>query len=193
MLDAAGWIPGADGVRARSGMTLTLVLATNKEVPANLVVAQQVKDQLRQVGIVVEIAAVSRDSLVRDYLRPHAFHIALASWEAQGADPNVIDYWHTQEQQLGALNFTGWSNQQADAALETALLTSDHESRATEYATFQDAFAQDVPGIILYSPQYVYATRAPAAGVTLPLTDMLNPAHRFDAINEWYLRANAPP
>ena len=162
-------------------------------MPVNLAVAEQVKAQLQEVGIGVEIAAVSRDSLVRDYLRPHAFHIALASWEAQGADPNVIDYWHTQEQQLGKLNFTGWSNPQADDSLETALLTSDHESRATEYATFQDAFAQDVPGVILYSPQYAYATRAPADGVSLPMTDMLGPASRFDTIGDWYLRANTTP
>lgn len=193
LLDSAGWVAGADGVRARNGTTLTLVLATNGDVPTNKSAAEQIKAQLQEVGLAVELAPVPRDVLLRDYLGPHAFHIVLASWEARGADPDVLDYWHTQQEQAGRLNFTGWSNPLADSALETALLTMDKESRASEYATFQDAFAEDVSGVILYSPLYSYATRAPAEGVALPSTDMLSPAYRFDTISGWYLRAKRTP
>lgn len=193
LLDSAGWKVGADGVRARNGTTLTLVLATNGDVPANTAVAEQVKAQLQEVGIAVELAPVARAVLLRDYLGPHAFHMVLASWEAMGADPDVLDYWHTQQEKAGRLNFTGWSNPLSDSALETALLTMGKESRATEYVTFQDAFAEDVPGVILYSPLYSYATRAPADGVALPSTDMLSPAYRFDTISDWYLRVKKTP
>ncbi|MFL5735466.1 MAG: ABC transporter substrate-binding protein, partial [Chloroflexia bacterium] len=188
LLDAAGWVMGPTGVRARQGVTLTLVLAANKEAPANVAVAQQIAGQLREVGIDSKLALVSRDTLLRDYLAPRAFHIVLASWEAQGGDPDVQDYWHSPRPGGGGLNFSGWSNTQADRSLETALLTLDVGSRATEYATFQDTFAQDVPGVILYDPVYTYATRPPAGGARVPTTDLLNPAYRFDTIGNWYLK-----
>jgi peptide/nickel transport system substrate-binding protein len=188
LLDAAGWVVGPGGVRVRNGVTLTLALAANKEAPANVAVATQIAEQLREVGIDAKLALVGRDTLLRDYLARRAFHIVLASWEAQGVDPDVRDYWHSPGPGVGGLNFSGWSNRQADQALDTALLTLDVGSRATEYATFQDAFAQDVPGVVLYSPLYTYATRAPASGVSLPSTDMLSPAYRFDTIANWYLK-----
>src|SRR5438477_2359753 len=50
LLDAAGWVAGPAGVRARKGVTLTLVLAANTEAPTNVAVAQQVAGQLRAVG-----------------------------------------------------------------------------------------------------------------------------------------------
>ena len=188
LLDSAGWIIGPGGVRTRDGITLTLVLAANKEAPANVAVAGQIATQLRQVGIDAKLALVSRDTLLNDYLARRAFHIVLASWEAQGVDPDVRDYWHTPGNNAGGLNLSGWSNPQADSALDTALLTLDVGSRATEYATFQDAFAQDVPGVVLYDPIYTYATRATAGGVTLPSGAMLNPAYRFDTLSNWYLK-----
>lgn len=189
LLDAAGWKPGAGGIRARDGVTLTLVLAANAEVPTNLAVAQQVAGFLDAVGVDVKLALVSREVLLRDYLGPRAFHMALVGWEAEGADPDIWKYWHSSQANItGGLNFSGWSNPEADQALDAALATPDLSARTSSYATVQKAFASDVPAAILYTPLYVYATRAAAAGVRLPDTDVLNPAQRFDTIADWSLQ-----
>lgn len=189
LLDAAGWRVGQGGIRARNGVTMTVVLAANADVPSNVAVAGQLVGFLKAVGVDVKLALVSRESLLRDYLGPRAFHLALAGWEAQGADPDVWAYWHSSQANItGGLNFSGWSNPEADKALDAARATTDYATRASNYKTFQQLFLTDAPATILYSPLYVYATRPPATGVTLPAEDMLNPAARFDTLQGWSLK-----
>ncbi|HYP41218.1 MAG TPA: peptide ABC transporter substrate-binding protein [Chloroflexia bacterium] len=190
LLDSAGWAAsGPGGLRVRDGVTLTLVLAANQDVPANVVVAQKIEGYLRQVGVDVKLALVSRDRLLRDYLGPRSYHMALASWEAQGADPDVFQYWHSSQANVeGGLNFSGWANPQADEALQAARLTSDKAARKGHYATFQKVFQQEIPAVVLYTPRYTYATRPPAQGVTLPTTEMLDPSYRFDTLRYWSIQ-----
>ena len=188
LLDAAGWKAGADGVRARDGVTLTVVLAANADLPANVAVAEQLSGFLRAVGVDVKPALVSREVLLRDYLGPRAFHMAVAGWEAEGADPDIWPYWHSSQANItGGLNFSGWSNPGADRALDDARSLTSLDVRASSYATLQKAFAADVPAVVLYSPLYVYATRA-CVGVHLPTADLLTPAQRFDTIADWELK-----
>jgi peptide/nickel transport system substrate-binding protein len=189
LLDAAGWKAGPDGIRVRDGVTLTVVLAANKDVPANVAAAEQIIQDLRQVGVDAQPALVSRDVLLHDYLGPRAFHLVLAAWEAEGADPDVYAYWHSSQAVTGGLNFGGWKNDAADKALQDARTATDRDARTRAYADFQRAFAQDVPAVILSTPLYAYASREPAECRGLPETDLLTPAMRFDTINEWGLSA----
>jgi peptide/nickel transport system substrate-binding protein len=193
LLNRAGWVlPGAGGIRAREGVTLSLVLTADKDVPASDAVARQLKSQLGEVGIDVQLALVARERLLSDYLAPRAFHMVLATWQAQGADPDVFNYWHSSQANAPGLNFSGWNNAAADRALLESRTNPDKATRAARYRDFQQAFAQDAPGVILYSPLYTYATRG-ASGVTLPSTDLLSPAARFDTAGEWHLGADVAP
>ncbi|MEO5952468.1 MAG: hypothetical protein ABIQ44_08405, partial [Chloroflexia bacterium] len=118
-----------------------------------------------------------------------AFHIALAGWEASGADPDVYNYWHSSQAKTGGLNFAQWTNKAADAALTTTRTSSQEDTRKQAFCAFQTAFTTDVPGVVLATPLYTYATRLPAHGVDLPIEDMLSPADRFDTIDSWSLQA----
>lgn len=189
LLDEAGWKLGADGIRARDGVTMTVVVAANSDVATNVTMAQGIVDELQAVGVDARLAAVGRDSFLRDYLGPRAFHVALAGWEASGADLDLYDYWHSSQAVTGGLNFAGWRNAAADKALETARSTASVEARTPLYCDFARAFISDVPAVVLSTPLYNYATAAPAQGVTLPDTDMLSPASRFDTIEGWSLQA----
>jgi peptide/nickel transport system substrate-binding protein len=173
---------------------MTVVLAANADLPGNVAAAEQLERYLSAVGVDVKLALVSRDRLLRDYLGPRSYHIALASWEAQGADPDVYQYWHSSQVNVeGGLNFSGWINEQADAALAGGRSSHDRATRKGHYSTFQKVFHQDVPAIILYSPVYTYATRLPAQGVTLPAAEMIDPAQRFDTLRDWSLRLHRTP
>ena len=186
LLENAGWKLGESGVRVRDGVTMTVSLAANRDLQTNVSVAQQIAGYLKAVGIDAQVALVGRDALLRDYLTPRTFQLALAGWEASGADPDIFQYWHSSQTNIpGGLNFAGWVNPQADEALQGALLTQDKVERARRYATLQQAFYADVPSVILYTPLYTYATRPPASGITLPSADMLTPAARFDTLPGW--------
>ena len=188
LLDRAGWRMGAGGVLAREGLTMTVVLAANSALPQNVVTAQALERDLRRIGVDVKLALVGRDTLVRDYLRPRAFHMALVGWEAVGADPDLYPYWHSSQRDVaGGLNFSAWANPEADEALLSARRTGDRARRKEHLQRFQQAFAFHVPAVILYTPLYTYATRAPASNVHLPEADMTGPADRFANVWEWNL------
>jgi peptide/nickel transport system substrate-binding protein len=189
LLDTAGWKMGADGIRTRDGVTMTVVVAANSDVETNVAIAQGIVDDLRVVGVDARLAAVGRDVFLRDYLGPRAFHVALAGWEAAGADPDLYEYWHSSRAVTGGLNFAGWRNATADKSLEAARSTASEEARAPLYCDFARAFVTDVPAVVLSTPLYNYATITPAKGVTLPDEDMLTPASRFDTIEGWSLQA----
>ncbi|MBF6614253.1 MAG: peptide ABC transporter substrate-binding protein [Chloroflexi bacterium] len=183
LLDSAGWRAGPAGIRARNGVTMTVVLAANSDVASNVAVSQQIAGYLRNIGVDVKLALVSRETLLRDYLGPRAFHMVLAGWQAQGADPDLYAYWDSSQATIaGGLNFSGWSNPTADKALQAVLSSPDKEQRKSYYAEFQKAFAQDVPAVILNSPLYYYATAPSARNVSLPTANLLSPAQRFDTI-----------
>jgi peptide/nickel transport system substrate-binding protein len=189
LLDAAGWTMGPSGLRARNGMTMTVVVAVNSDMPGNVTMTQKLVDDLRWVGVDARMVAVNRDVFLSDYLGPRAFHIALAGWEAQGTDPDLYNYWHSSQAKTGGLNFAGWKNQEADKALETEQANPHLEDRRAAFCDFQRAFSADVPAIVLSTPLYTYATRLPAGGVSLPMADMLSPANRFDTLDSWFLQA----
>lgn len=191
LLDSAGWLVGPDGVRTRNGQRLSVVLAGNKDQPSNLEVAQELQRDLKAVGIDLQLAMVSRDALLKDYLAPRSYHLALVNWAAAGADPDLYAYWHSSQNTSG-VDFSGWINASADSALEGGLHVADKAVRTRLYGEFQTAFAQDVPGIILYCPLYAYATRQPASNVSLPQADLLTPAQRFDTMADWTLRTDLP-
>ncbi|MEO8286962.1 MAG: peptide ABC transporter substrate-binding protein [Chloroflexota bacterium] len=188
LLDSVGWAVGSDGIRVRNGLTMTVVLAANKDIPANVTAAKLATDDLRAVGVDARTVLVSREALLHDYLGPRAFHIVLAGWEANGADIDVYQYWHSSQAVTGGLNFAGWTNAAADKALQDGHTNPDHEARKRAYSDFQRVFAEDVPAIILESPLYTYATRLPAHGVTLPDSDMMSAAARFDTFSTWSLQ-----
>ncbi len=183
LLDSAGWLAGPTGIRTRNGVTMTVVLAANSDVASNVAVSQQIAGYLRNIGVDVKLALVNRETLLRDYLGPRAFHMVLAGWQAQGADPDLYAYWDSSQATIaGGLNFSGWSNPAADKALQAALNTPDMEQRKSYYTQFQKVFAQDVPAVILNSPLYYYATAPSVHNVSLPTTNLLSPAQRFDTM-----------
>jgi peptide/nickel transport system substrate-binding protein len=55
LLEAAGWTPGADGVRRRDGVPLELTVSTTVSKPANVQAELQMQQQLRAAGIALSI------------------------------------------------------------------------------------------------------------------------------------------
>ncbi|HET9492916.1 MAG TPA: peptide ABC transporter substrate-binding protein [Chloroflexia bacterium] len=187
LLDEAGWVRTEGGVRARDGVTLTVVLAANSEMAPSAAAAERIADDLRAVGVDVQLALVPRETLLRDYLGPRAFHLAVVGWESQGAEPDLYRYWHSSQNVSGGLNFSGWASEAADRALAEAHTNPDKEARRRAYSDFQRAFQAEVPAVVLSTPVYAYVTQPPASGVALPDADLLTPAARFDALNGWAL------
>lgn len=55
LLDAAGWQPGADGIRRRGGQRLALTLTTFVDRPELPPIAAALQEEMRQIGIAVRV------------------------------------------------------------------------------------------------------------------------------------------
>ncbi|MFN6979394.1 MAG: ABC transporter substrate-binding protein, partial [Gemmobacter sp.] len=83
LLDAAGWVPGANGIRQKDGAPLTLVLAIYPQQPDLAPLSAAVQAQLARVGIAAEI--VSFDGINQALMEPaNRWDIAMVSTGAAG-------------------------------------------------------------------------------------------------------------
>jgi peptide/nickel transport system substrate-binding protein len=55
VLDAAGWLPGPDGIRARNGTPLVVELTWYSNSPANRAAVELIQQQVRKVGIDLQL------------------------------------------------------------------------------------------------------------------------------------------
>ena len=185
VLDAAGWQPGASGIRARAGQRLAATILV-ADLPDHVALANGIAQQLKSIGMDTSVQAVGFDGLVKDFLAPRNFQVALLDWDQPGNDPDPYPLWHSSQATSEGLNFSGWKNPQADAQLETARGTVDVATRKTAYSEFQSLFAADLPAFLLFHPVYQYGVDAAVQGVSLPAA--IHPWDRFATEAQWFVK-----
>lgn len=185
LLEAAGWMDqDGDGVREKEGVPLEFSLLTNDD-PLRRRIIEEIARQLWEIGIKVNTLVLGNPGIVQEALAPRRFMALLYEWGDLPADPDAYEMWHSTQTGEGGQNYPGWSNRDADEALEEARRTSDPARRKELYDLFQRVFAEEVPAILLYHPIYTYGVDARVGGVQLaPLT---NPSDRFRTIAQWYV------
>lgn len=181
LLDESGWVDSNnDGMRDKEGVALAFTLLTGEE-PAKIAVAEAVKIQWQQVGVVATIEVVG--AALGERLIQRNFEAALAEVLLTG-DPDPYPFWH-QTQITGGQNFAGWDNTEASMLLEAARTITDKGRRNGYYFEFQRIFAQEVPSLILFHPVYTYGVSEEVFDVQL--APMTNPADRFRTLANWYM------
>lgn len=187
-LDSAGWVPGADGIRTRGDQRLAPIILT-ADLPDHVALANGIAQQLRSLGMDATVQAVGFDGLVKDFLAPRNFQVALLDWEVPGSDPDPYPLWHSSQATADGLNFSGWKNSQADAQLELARGNADVATRKQAYSEFQRLFEADLPAFLLFHPVYQYGVDSAVQGVSLPAA--IHPWDRFATESQWYVKTKS--
>jgi peptide/nickel transport system substrate-binding protein len=185
VLDQAGWQRGPDGIRAKDGQRLAPVILV-ADLPDHVALANAIAQQLKPIGMDVSVQAVGFDGLVKDFLAPRNFQMALLDWDDPGSDPDPYPLWHSSQATPDGLNFSNWKNAQADAQLELGRSSVDMDTRKRAYADFQAIFASDLPAFLLFHPIYQYAVDSTIQGVALPAA--IHPWDRFATETQWYIK-----
>ncbi|NIM51180.1 MAG: hypothetical protein GTN62_14670 [Gemmatimonadales bacterium] len=147
LLDAAGWVLGADGVRERDGRRLSFDLSTVGSGEAAL--EQMMQAQLREIGVEVSIRqlelatflAVAQgpardfDALVTGIPGDLSLGYVAAMFEARDAGP---------------LAYPGYRNAAFDAAVAEVRSASTEEELQDAWRTVQQILAEDHPTTWLY-------------------------------------------
>lgn len=194
-LDAAGYAPGADGVRTRQGKALSFTILTDTTAD-HTAAAREVARQWAALGVQVKIEQVEPSEL-EQRLQSHSFDVALHGWQRQGPDPDALyALWHSSGAESG-FNYAGLQDSQIDEQLTLGREQAQPEARRTAYAAFEKRWLELAPGITLYQPLFVYTSISDLGGLAFDTENSNTPVmplllgreDRFRNVVGWFLQS----
>jgi len=154
LLVQAGWKLGNDGIFVKDGSKLAFSLAFPTGNRSREIVASVIGQQLKEVGIAVEIKPIETKIFFDAVLKKREFETAMYAWVA-GIDPNDLMLWHSKKipsrnNGYEGLNYPGWRNAEVDSLTEQGARMIDSEGRKQIYFRIQDIIVQEHPVVPLY-------------------------------------------
>lgn len=161
LLDEAGWVPGADGIREKDGVRLSLKISTTTGNQLREQTEQVLAEMLKAAGIELVIDNVPSDTLFAawdaDGMRKHGRFDLLLYTTGPGNDPdsNLFANYHTaripiEENDGAGNNFSRYSSADVDRWIDEASMTTDVDARRELYCKVATQINQDLPRVFLY-------------------------------------------
>ena len=154
LLDAAGWRLAANGVRAKNGTPLDLLMVIQAATPGDAIMGNLVTQYERAVGARVELKAFN----VTQFVAPVSaggpvyggkFNLALYPF-VNGDDPDTTDQFACANVPPHGYNKSRICDPRIDALLAAGRSTFDLAKRKTIYAQLQRLLFQEMPLILIY-------------------------------------------
>lgn len=190
-LTEQGYALGPDGLRARNGQPLQLEIITDGALD-RVAAVQEITRQWQQLGIGISVTQLDGAAL-QERLRRHDFDLALHGWTQLGADPDILELWHS-SQAADGFNYAGLQDDAVDGQLNAGRSEIDLVLRAQSYAAFQQRWIELAPSIMLYQPVYTYIVQQRVgipefqqAGAPL----LFSRADRFRTISRWFVESSS--
>jgi peptide/nickel transport system substrate-binding protein len=141
LLDAAGWKPGAGGIREKDGQRLSILYITTNRAEYTQT-GEVVQDMLRQVGIEMKIDAMSNAASLTKY-QMNEHHVGRLG--EINADPSVMAFpVHSRNIRGGTQgNRSKYSNPEVDAQLDAAEREVDSRKRLQMYEALQKTVTEE--------------------------------------------------
>ena len=147
ILDEAGWVKGADGIREKDGVRLSFKIANIAGQQQRIQVLTQVIADWRKIGVDAQIDLVDVGTLFGNMLPNHKFEMGY-SYSGLTADPDMSLMFYCPQNNPGA-NYGNYCNPQVDELLKTQLGTFDLAKRKQALSEAQALIAEDVPYLYL--------------------------------------------
>lgn len=186
ILDQQGWKVGDGGIRQKDGQRLSFKLYA-QDTPEYRSVSSSLRDQWKKIGVDAEVFLQS-DADLRPTVAYHSYD-ALLYGISLGVDPDQFVYWHGSQADVRSpsrLNFSEYSSDAANAALEAGRTRSDATLRAVKYEPFFKAWQDDAPALGLYQPHFTYVTHGQVHG--FQDHTLVSDTDRFNNVNDWMIR-----
>jgi len=156
LLAEAGWTPDSNGKLVKNGKPFSFTLMTNQGNKVRELCAEVIQQQLKKIGIDVDIRVIEWSTFIREYIDKKNFQAVILGWQL-GRDPDNYQMWHSSQQKEGEYNFCGYSNPQVDHWLVEARQTFDFKQRQALYWKIHRQIAEDLPYVFLYCPDELIA------------------------------------
>lgn len=174
LLDAAGWRRSPSGER----FTITFTHAANQQR-----LAQALRQQLRDVGITLQLQTLDFNAAVEQVFVNKRFDLGFASF-CNGADPDIGVRRVYVSSNIGPFPFSngaGYRNRRIDELFERASEPVDRQARRQHYVEIQRILAEDVPYFWLIDSAGLRAHRTVFTGFRLWTGAFSETVRRSDA------------
>lgn len=184
LLEQAGWVEGADGIREKDGNKLTFTCTTITGDQARRPIAELVQQFFKEIGVDMQLAEAPV-AAINEALKAGDMDASLYNWTFGSAlEPDASVTLKTG----GGNNFTNFSNARVDELLELGLKTVDPEERRKIYHEIQDIVAEEVPFLFLQWDQWLNVWHPRVTDLPDPATtlrgDLLYPYGHTVGVNQ---------
>jgi peptide/nickel transport system substrate-binding protein len=213
MLDKAGWVVGADGIRAKGetvtktvtkkvgGKTVTQQVTTKSTTPPlrlsfSLTTGDtpelrqttlMIKDQLQKIGVEVDTSKVYETGELNQLIRSRSYE-ALFFGQIINHESDLYSFWHSSQRTDPGLNIAMYNDKKVDTILESIQKTLSYDDRVSKYKDLANEFNANIPAILIYSPEYLYVTSPHLNNI--PLLNITIPSDRFSSVYTWSTDTN---
>jgi len=158
VLDQAGWVKGADGIRAKGGQRLSMTIQTVTGWSDFISLNDAMSQQLKQVGIELKPGQLSYNEWNSNQVQGR-FQLSL---DSIGLGPSSNPYYNYNQKYASVTtakvgeaastsgNYARYSNPAVDRALVAAAGTNDENVQKQQYAAIQREIVRDLPYIPIY-------------------------------------------
>ncbi|WP_350347909.1 TIGR04028 family ABC transporter substrate-binding protein [Agromyces sp. G08B096] len=160
LLDEAGWVVGADGIRERDGERLSLTVYEAKPQPLSKQTLELVSQQLKEIGVELNVKAADSGSYAEDILDP--LKTPLYHSMVGRADHDVIKSQYFTKNRNTLLS----NDAELDALLSAVASEADPAARDAASAAVQDYLTEQAYVIPLFEEPQVYGAAPYVHGFT---------------------------
>jgi peptide/nickel transport system substrate-binding protein len=146
-----GWKRNAEGVLEKEGKIFSFTVITNQGNDARLKAAQIMKEQLKRVGIEMNIKVLEWQAMLHEFIDKRRFEAVIMGW-GLSRDPDLYDIWHSSKTKEGEFNFISYKNDEVDRLLLEGRRTFDVGKRKITYRRIHQILAEEQPTIFLFVP-----------------------------------------
>ncbi len=177
LLDGAGWKIAREGIRERNGQQLVFKMLVD-DSPDKRAVAAYIAESLRAIEAAAQIDIAPSARELDAALKSSSYDALIFTVQGVFNDPDQYVNWHSSYADPGDnhYNFSNWRLDRADKLLESARITVQQEDRRKLYLDWQQIWADELPGIPLYSSTYHYVVSNRVGGVQRQNLKVINMA-----------------
>jgi len=149
LLKQAGW---KDGILTRGGKPFQFTLITNQGNVSRERIATIVQQQLKQIGIQVNVQIVEWTTFLSQYVDPKKFDAVILGWTLS-PEPDCYQLFHSSQTGEHQFNFVSYKNRTVDALLVEGRRVLDPAKRQLIYRRLHQVLYDDQPYTFLYVPE----------------------------------------
>jgi peptide/nickel transport system substrate-binding protein len=183
LLDAAGWVLGADSLRHKAGKALAFGIVVPTTSVPRMRAAVILQEQFRKIGADVKIESTDMGGFV-GRMGSRAYDTILGQWSPDPGPSSVVDTWTSAAAIKGGNNMSTYRSPTFDAQVDSGIAAFAPAEMRRHFAAAWRIIADDAPAIWLAEPRRVMAIQKRI------ITTGMRPDAWWAGIAQWHIPAD---